>query len=404
MASDPIYYYRNKTSDDLTSYSDSLGREILDITDIGWTYSGHSFVNWNTKRDGSGTSYEPGNLPGEPLVSQNLYAVWAEDVNITFEYKGNQIGAMTDSGTKTLETAGKYCEDDITITYVKPTTALQDKNVSIQSNGMYIAVPDSEYDGLSKVTINTSVPTGTDTSDATATASEILSGYTAYTASGKVTGTHVDLDTSDATATAADIRSGKTAYVNGSKVTGSIANYTGSTSVTADTATLSTSGKYMTSNITVNNTNSTKMLNGTITSVTNSTVTSLRRYALYGCTSLTSVSFPNVTSIVNSALSGCTNLTSVDMPKLKTIAGSGFNGCTKLTSVEFPAVTSIGNNAFAGCTRLTSLTLSNTSQVATLGTSAIPSNTTVYVPASLLNSYKSATNWSSIASQIQAIS
>ena len=40
--------------------------------------------------------------------------------DLTIKYKGQPIVEMTDTGTKTLKTAGKYCEDDITVEYVKP--------------------------------------------------------------------------------------------------------------------------------------------------------------------------------------------------------------------------------------------------------------------------------------------
>lgn len=39
--------------------------------------------------------------------------------DVTITYAGNEIAAMNDTGTKTLETQGKYCTDDITVSYTK---------------------------------------------------------------------------------------------------------------------------------------------------------------------------------------------------------------------------------------------------------------------------------------------
>lgn len=63
------------------------------------------------------------------------------------------------------------------------------------------------------------------TSD-TATADQILDGYTAHINTGEqVEGTCTyDADTSDATAQVAEILSGKTAYANGAKITGTMPN------------------------------------------------------------------------------------------------------------------------------------------------------------------------------------
>jgi hypothetical protein len=40
--------------------------------------------------------------------------------DVTVKYKGSTIAEMSEEGTKTLKTSGKYCEGDITVSYVPP--------------------------------------------------------------------------------------------------------------------------------------------------------------------------------------------------------------------------------------------------------------------------------------------
>ena len=96
--------------------------------------------------------------------------------------------------------------------------------------------------------------------------------------------------------------------------------------------------------------------------------------------------------------------------RVDTIGKYAFYGCSNLTRLDFGAVTSVGEYAFANCTGLTALILRNTSGVCTLANknafqgSSIASGTGyIYVPSALVNSYKSATNWSNYAAQVRAI-
>lgn len=54
------------------------------------------------------------------------------DVNIS--YKGSQIASMEGSGVKTLLTSGKYCEDDIFVSYNKTGNATAEGDSSVSVN------------------------------------------------------------------------------------------------------------------------------------------------------------------------------------------------------------------------------------------------------------------------------
>lgn len=62
--------------------------------------------------------------------------------DVTISYKGTSIATMDASGTKTLNTQGKYCEGDITVQYVDPEKPTQTKSVSPTESAQTVT-PDS---------------------------------------------------------------------------------------------------------------------------------------------------------------------------------------------------------------------------------------------------------------------
>lgn len=151
----------------------------------------------------------------------------------------------------------------------------------------------------------------------------------------------------------------------------------------------------------------TTYLDRTIRSIRLSNVTSIGNSAFYGCEKLTDASFPNVTSINVYAFKYCGRLTNTSFPNVTSIGSDAFGSCHGFTDISFPKVTSINTHAFSGCYGLVTIYVgTETSTVCTLlGTNAFsytPSLTNIYVPASLVDSYKSATNWSEYADKIKA--
>ena len=113
-----------------------------------------------------------------------------------------------------------------------------------------------------------------------------------------------------------------------------------------------------------------------------------------------------VTSIGNQAFYDCEGLTSVTIGSGVISIGDGaFHVCDGLTSVTIPnSVTSIGEWTFGGCSSLTSVTI-YAATPPTLGSYVFfnTNNCPIYVPATSVNAYKSASGWSEYASRIQAI-
>lgn len=144
-----------------------------------------------------------------------------------------------------------------------------------------------------------------------------------------------------------------------------------------------------------------------LTDASFSAATSIGGYAFTSCSYLINASFPVATSIGNNAFSNCSHLTNASFPAVTSIGNNTFSSCYQLTTASFPAATSIGSSAFSYCGSLTTLILGNTDQVATLANTNAFNNATnaiIYVPDALVSSYQSANNWSTYASRIKGIS
>lgn len=95
-------------------------------------------------------------------------------------------------------------------------------------------------------------------------------------------------------------------------------------------------------------------ITNTLTSYTNSNVTTLSESAFRSCTSLANASFPNLTTIMAYCFQSCIHLTSLSAPNVTKVGGYAFNGCTNLETLSIGTLSEIGSNGFRGCTKLSS--------------------------------------------------
>ena len=142
-------------------------------------------------------------------------------------------------------------------------------------------------------------------------------------------------------------------------------------------------------------------------------ITTASDYLCYQCSNLTYAKMYGFTTIKSGAFQECHALTKLHFPSATAIDGWGWalSQCNNLERIYLPKVTSIAcSNCFTDCKKIHTLVLGANS-VCSLSSSNILGGATpirngtgyIYVPSALVNSYKSATNWSTFASQFRAI-
>lgn len=124
---------------------------------------------------------------------------------------------------------------------------------------------------------------------------------------------------------------------------------------------------------------------------------------------LVSVDAPLATTVDSNCFGYCDSLTTLNLPKVTRIATNSFKNCTSLVSIDLPSLTEIQWAPFDGCSSLTAVilrspTLCTINVNTTFNNTPIASGTGyIYVPKSLVEEYKQATNWTTYADQIRAI-
>ena len=133
---------------------------------------------------------------------------------------------------------------------------------------------------------------------------------------------------------------------------------------------------------------------------------SVFRYATY----LRTVDMPKLRKLEQFLFMGDTAFETATFPKVASVAGQAMESCSALTYVDLPICNRIDAKGFNKCSSLETLILRKSDGICTLAnvsaftSTPIESGTGyVYVPSALVDSYRTATNWSTYANQFRAI-
>lgn len=127
--------------------------------------------------------------------------------------------------------------------------------------------------------------------------------------------------------------------------------------------------------------------------------------AAFNGSGLTQAVFPKLETIRAQAFAWCASLVKVKCDKATMILDDAFNGCANLETVDILGGSSLSSFSRNPLTYFKNLVMRDTSKVTATGSlSWMPSTASIYVPDDLVEQYKTATNWSTKASQIKPLS
>ena len=143
----------------------------------------------------------------------------------------------------------------------------------------------------------------------------------------------------------------------------------------------------------------------TLASISFSQCIDIGQYAFNGCLALSYASLPKLSNLSNGGFTNCRALSSIDLPACSVINTYAFDGCINMSVVILRNVNTFGNYVFRSCYNLLSLYLLGSTMAsygANMFSSTPISNYTtstggvygsIYVPASLYNTYITNTSW-----------
>lgn len=141
----------------------------------------------------------------------------------------------------------------------------------------------------------------------------------------------------------------------------------------------------------------------------NDRITVLRDYAFYYISGITgTIDFPNVRETKVGVFRNCSGVKQILLPKNNSLGNNAFNAAAKLELADIGHTKNISSTTFTNAAVLTELVIRKDDSPTTLAGVAAFNGTpfasggaggTVYVPAALIEIYKTATNWSTLYAQ-----